>query len=68
MSVKMKRDQIDGVLNNFVVLCQEKHGTNWGMAYAAGYFQAQLASLLADLPAAKQMEVIRVLSNRKLED
>lgn len=68
MSVKMKRDQIDGFLNTFVTCQQSKRGTNEGLFYTAGFFQAQLASLLADLPAAKQMEVINVLVNRSLKD
>lgn len=65
---KMKRERIDGFLNSFVACQQSKHGTTGGLAYTAGFFQSQLASLLADLPAAKQMEVIQILVQRSLED
>ncbi len=68
MSVKMKRDDIDGFLNTFVSSMQSKRGTNEGLFYAAGFFQAQLASLLSDLPAAKQLEVIKVLVQRSIKD
>lgn len=65
---KMKRERIDAFLNSFVVAAQARHGINGGMAYAAGFFQSQLASLLVHLPAAKQMEVIQILVQRSLED
>lgn len=68
MAVKMKRERIDGFLNSFVESMQARHGTTGGLAYTAGFFQSQLASLLADLPAAKQMEVIQILVQRSLED
>ena len=68
MAVKMTRNQIDGILNGFVTSVQAKHGTNGGLGFAAGFFQSQLASLLVDLPAAKQMEVIQILVQRSLED
>ena len=68
MTVKMKRDQIDGFLNTVVTCAQAKHGMNGGLAYAAGFFQSQLAALLADTPAHKQMEVIQILVQRSLED
>ena len=42
--------------------------TKEGEAYAAGFFQSQLAALLADTPAHKQMEVIQILVQRSLED
>lgn len=65
---KMKRERIDGFLNSFVECAQSKHGTTNGLAYAAGFFQSQLAALLVDLPAAKQMEVVQILVQRSLED
>ena len=68
MAVKMKRERIDTFLNSFVESVQSKHGTTGGLCYAAGFFQSQLASLLVDLPAAKQMEVIQILVQRSLED
>ena len=68
MAVKMTRNQIDGILNGFVTSAQAKHGTNGGLGFAAGFFQSQLASLLVDLPAAKQMEVIQILVQRSVED
>jgi hypothetical protein len=64
----MKRDQIDGFLNTFVTCAQSKHGTSNGLSYSAGFFQSLLGSVLADLPAHKQMEVIQVLVQRSLED
>ena len=68
MAVKLKRDQIDGILNGFVVSSQAKHGTNGGLAYSAGFFQSQLASVIAELPVAKQMELIQIIVQRSLED
>lgn len=56
------------MLNSFVSCQQSKHGTTNGLAYAAGFFQSQLAALLADTPAHKQMEVIQILVQRSLED
>lgn len=68
MAVKLKRDQIDGILNGFVTSAQAKHGTNGGLGYAAGFFQSQLAALIAEVPVHKQMEVIQVIVQRSLED
>ena len=68
MAVKLKRDQIDGILNGFVTSVQAKHGTNGGLGYAAGFFQSQLASVIAELPVAKQMELIQIIVQRSLED
>jgi hypothetical protein len=68
MMAKMKRERIDAFLDSFVVSVQARQGTTGGLCYAAGFFQSQLASLLVDLPAAKQMEVIQILVQRSLED
>lgn len=68
MAVKLKRDQIDGILNGFVTSVQAKHGTSGGLAYSAGFFQSQLAALIAEVPVAKQMEVIQIIVQRSLED
>jgi hypothetical protein len=68
MAFKMSRDQIDGFLNTVVTCAQSKHGLNGGFAYAAGFFQSQLAALLAEVPAQEQMEVIQILVQRSLED
>jgi len=68
MAVKMKRNQIDGFLNTFVTCAQSKHGTSNGLSYSAGFFQSMLGSIIADLPAHKQMEVIQTLVQRSLED
>jgi hypothetical protein len=68
MAVKMTRNQIDGILNGFVTSVQAKHGTNGGLGYAAGFFQSQLAALIAEVPVHKQMEVIQVIVQRSLED
>jgi hypothetical protein len=68
MAVKLKRDQIDGILNGFVASSQAKHGTNGGLGYAAGFFQSQLASVIAELPVAKQMELIQIIVQCSLED
>jgi hypothetical protein len=68
MAVKLKRDQIDGILNGFVASSQAKRGTTGGLCYAAGFLQSQLASVLVELPVAKQLEVIQILVQRSLED
>ena len=68
MAVKMTRNQIDGILNGFVTSVQAKHGTNGGLGFAAGFFQSQLAALIAVVPVHKQMEVIEVIVQRSLED
>lgn len=68
MAVKMKRERIDGFLNSFVESMQARHGTSNGLSYSAGFFQSMLGSVLADLPAHKQMEVIQTLVQRSLED
>lgn len=68
MAVKLKRDQIDGILNGFVASAQAKRGTTGGLCYAAGFLQSQLAALIAEVPVAKQMEVIQIIVQRSLED
>jgi hypothetical protein len=68
MMAKMKREQIDVFLGTLVYSAQKRHGMTSGLAYAAGFFQSQLAAMLVDAPAAKQMEVINLLIQRSLED
>ena len=68
MAVKMKRERIDGFLNSFVESMQARHGTTHGLSYSAGFFQSMLGSVLSDLPAHKQLEVLQILVQRSLED
>lgn len=68
MAVKMTRDQIDTHLGTLVTAAQKRHGMTAGLAYAAGFFQSQLATQLANAPAHRQLEVINLLIQRSLED
>ena len=68
MAVKLNRNTIDNILNGFVASAQAKHGTNGGLGFAAGFFQSQLAALIAEVPAHKQLEVVQILVQRSLED
>jgi hypothetical protein len=67
MTVKLTRSTIDNILNGFVTSAQAKNGTNGGLAYSAGFFQMQLAALLVDAPADKQLEVIEYIVQTSLE-
>lgn len=67
MTVKLTRRTIDNILNGFVTSAQAKNGTNGGLAYSAGFFQTQLAAMLADAPADKQLEVIEYIVQTSLE-
>ena len=66
--IKMKREWIDVFLNVFVESAQAKHGINGGLGYAAGFFQSQLAAVLVDLPAEKQLEVLQIFVQQISEE
>lgn len=60
MTKKYTREQINEVLFSFTETSYE----HWGFySYAMGALQNQLATLLADMPAHKQAEVLNVFKN-----
>lgn len=59
MTNKLSYDQISDQIRTFIITT-EKHFD--GHAYAAGALHAQLAYILSELPAAKQLETLNIFA------
>jgi len=57
-AVKLQYAEIDNAIKNLSDASYTKYKSH---AYAAGYLQSQLATIMCDLPVKKQMEIVRNL-------
>ncbi len=57
-AVKLQYAEIRSIISNMSEASYSKHGS---YSYAAGYLESQLADVMADLPANKQNDIIRIL-------
>jgi hypothetical protein len=57
MATKMKYSEVSDVVRKFSEVSRKKYDS---YAHAAGYLESTVASLIADLPAHKQKEMIKI--------
>lgn len=57
-AVKLQYAEIRSIISNMSEASYSKYGS---YSYAAGYLESQLADVMADLPANKQNDIIRIL-------
>lgn len=57
MAKKMTYGEIDTVLKDLTTAARAEYGSD---SYACGYLTSHLLSIMADLPAHKQLELVRM--------
>jgi hypothetical protein len=58
MAKKMTYSELSVEMKNFAAATREHYGSH---AFACGFLESSLANVLADLPAHKQMELVRAM-------
>jgi hypothetical protein len=56
MAKKLTYGEIESVLKEFTSVARAEYGSD---SYASGYLSSYLVSIVGDLPAHKQLEVVR---------